>query len=74
MLTCYEGTDGAVLGRHAVAVMAGQPMGEAAMRWHAPKKYADHRTSGLEVQIDGPTDSLRIELTWAGDAPFVERM
>ena len=32
------------------------------------QKYANYHTSGLEVNITGPTDNLRIELTWAGRA------
>jgi hypothetical protein len=72
-LTCFGSQDGAVRGRHAVRVIAGKSMGGSSVRWYAPKKYADAKTSGLEVDIDGPTDSLRIDLTWAGQAAFVER-
>jgi len=43
-------------------------------QWHAPKKYADPETSGLATTITGPTDSLRIELSWEGGAPFVEHV
>ena len=73
-LTCYEGEDGAVKGKHTVRVAATEPVGANAIRWLVPKKYTDHRTSNLEVNIDGPTDSLRIDLTWDGGAPFVERL
>ena len=71
-LGCYGGEDGAVRGRHAVKVIAAQAIGEDTVRWFAPKKYADCRTSGLEVEIDAPTDRLRIDLSWDGGAPFVE--
>jgi hypothetical protein len=71
-LTCYGGKDGAIKGRHAVRVIATKPLPKDAIRWLAPQKYADHRTSGLSADIDGPTDSLRIDLTWSGGAPFVE--
>jgi hypothetical protein len=70
-LTCYDGQDGAVLGHHAVRIVAAKSLGEDVTQWFAPKKYADHRTSGLEIDIDGPTDSLCVKLTWAGSAPFV---
>jgi hypothetical protein len=73
-LTCYDGKDGAVPGKHAVAVVGMQQIDAKSQRWLAPQKYADHRTSGLEATIDGATDSLRIDLTWAGGAPFVEKI
>jgi hypothetical protein len=48
-------------------------LGASANRWHAPKKYIDHATSGLTVEISEPTDSLVINLSWDGGKPFVER-
>jgi hypothetical protein len=72
-LSCYERGDGAVLGKHRVKVTACQSLDERSNRWHAPKKYADANSSGLEVEITVPRDDLEIELTWAGGKPFVER-
>ncbi len=72
-LTCYDGEDGAVPGRHRVEVSAGEPLEGGGIRWHAPKKYNRYATSGLDVDVDGPTDSLSIELTWDGGEPFVEK-
>ena len=72
-LSCYDRNDGVVRGRHRVAVTAAEPLGENACRWLAPPKYSDHRTSGLQVEIDAPTDSLCIDLTWSGGAPYVEK-
>ena len=72
-LTCYEFNDGAALGRHRVKVSAVEPINERSNRWHAPKKYADEKTSGIEVEITEPVDDLKIELTWDGGKPFVER-
>jgi len=60
-LTCYDGNDGVVPGLHRVAVSGSEVKQEQTM-WHAPIKYANFRTSGITVQIDGPTDSLVIEL------------
>ena len=71
-LTCFEPGDGAVLGRHRVVVAAVEHLSEEAIKWHAPKKYADTQTSGLEVEIAGATEDLTIELTWDGGAPFTE--
>jgi len=72
-LNCFGGEDGAVPGSHRVSVDASETLGRDSKRWHAPKHYADFTTSGLEVEIDGPTDSLVIELSWDGGKPFVER-
>ncbi len=70
-LTCYDGQDGAVLGTHRVEVSASEIV-EGGIRWHAPTKYNRFATSGLEVQIDGPTHDLELHLTWDGGRPFTE--
>lgn len=72
-LTTFEGEDGSTLGTHKVEVMAYEQVGPAACRWMVPKKYIDYRTSDKTVEITGPTDDLRIELSWGGGQPFVER-
>lgn len=72
-LTCFDGSDGAVLGRHRVEVNAREQLGPTTARLHAPRKYLNVDTSGLEVDISGPTDSLLIELSWEGGQPFVEQ-
>lgn len=71
-LGCFERTDGAVVGSHRVQVSANQLIGETRTRWHAPKKYADYKTSGLEREVSEGTDSMLIELSWEGGKPFVE--
>ena len=60
-------------GRHAVEVVANEMIGSNAVRWLVPKKYASYETSGIVQEITGPTDNLKIELTWAGGKPFVEQ-
>jgi hypothetical protein len=72
-LTCYEHGDGAVVGKHRVKVTAMEPIDERSNRWHAPKKYADERTSGIEVEITKPVDDLKFELSWDGGKPFVDK-
>lgn len=72
-LTTYEPNDGCVPGNHAVAVIGMESIDGASQRWHAPKKYASPETSNLTVDIQEPTDSLEINLSWEGGAPFVER-
>ncbi len=71
-LKTFEPGDGAVLGTHPVKICAAEPISARKWRWHAPKKYANAKTSGLTATITGPTDSLVIELTWDGGEPFVE--
>ena len=73
VLECFGDNDGAQIGKHQVAVTAVEQLSPTQMKWFAPKKYNDPRTSGLEYQIDEPTDDLKIELTWSGGAPYVER-
>jgi hypothetical protein len=60
-LTCYDGGDGAVIGMHRVQVSASEIKGED-VRWHAPIKYANFRTSGITFEVKEPTESMVIEL------------
>lgn len=56
-------------GRYQIAVSASEALSEAEdaeLHWLAPRQYANFRTSGLETDIQAPTDSLIIELTWEG--------
>jgi hypothetical protein len=71
-LTCFGDEDGAVPGQHAVAVRAGEPVGPNTIRWHAPKKYIDPKTSGLTQSISGAADNLVVRLSWDGGHEFVE--
>jgi hypothetical protein len=72
-LTCYDGEDGAVIGRHRVQVSASEIIGSEKVVWHAPPKYADFRTSGIEVEVKEPVDDLVIELTADGrKMPYIE--
>ena len=72
-LSCFERGDGAIVGHHRVKVAARETISEKSIRWFAPKKYADENTSGIEVDVTEPVDDLKIELTWEGGKPFVER-
>jgi len=71
-LTCFDGSDGAVPGQHRLEVAASEQIDSFSARWHAPKKYANVETSGVEVEVTEPTDSLVVELTFGGGKPFVE--
>lgn len=71
-LSCYDTNDGALLGNHQVSITAAEPINSKVMRWRAPKKFANIRTSGLTQQITGPTDSLVINISWEGGREFDE--
>jgi hypothetical protein len=72
-LTTNEDGDGCVTGTHAARVIGNENVGPTDIRWLAPKKYASPEESDLKVTIDGPTKDLKIELTWAGGKPFIEK-
>ena len=71
-LTCYDGNDGVIPGNHRVQISASEILSESKVKWWAPKKYADFRSSGLTYTINEPTDDLVIELTWDGKKPFID--
>jgi hypothetical protein len=71
-LTCYDGEDGVVPGRHRAQISAFEGVSGDKVKWFAPPKYADFRTSELEFEITEPTDDLKIELTWDGGKPFIQ--
>ncbi len=72
-LSCYAKDDGVIPGNHQVEVDAGESISATQRRWHAPKKYANFKASGLTQTITEPTDALVINLTWDGGKPFTER-
>jgi hypothetical protein len=71
-LTCYDGEDGVVPGRHRVQISSAEAVSASKVRWLAPPKYADFRTSELEFEITEPMDDLTINLTWDGGKPFIQ--
>ena len=73
-LSSFGDKDGAAIGTHRIAVLGREEIDGGRIKWHAPKKYGEYTTSGLEKEITGSTDNLVIELTWAGGAPFTERV
>jgi hypothetical protein len=54
---------GAAPGRYRVQVASSKIIDDKTIQWNAPARYADFRTSGLEITIDKPTKNLRIQLT-----------
>ena len=61
-----------MLGTHQVEIVARQSLGYTTVKWLTPRKYQDAATSGLTVTIEEPLDDWKIELTWDGEAPYVE--
>lgn len=74
ILTTFEKGDGCTPGEHRVSVISyDEPAGMR--RWFVPKKYAKPEESGISKSIEGPTDSLLIELTWNGQTgPEIEKL
>ena len=65
-----------MLGKYEVMVSGIEPIGETAQRWHAPKKYADTKTSGLTIEISKNMGEVNLDLSWKGEKPskpFVEK-
>jgi hypothetical protein len=72
-LRTFEDGDGCVPGSHRVSVLAYKET-PSEVQWFVPKKYANPTQSGLIENIEQATDSLLIELTWAGKTgPEIEK-
>ncbi|TWT32922.1 hypothetical protein [Blastopirellula retiformator] len=61
-LTSYEDGDGALVGTHEVSVTVNAIGRGGNPTSLIPEKYQDLGTSGLRAKVDGPTDSLQIDL------------
>lgn len=61
-LTTWTDGDGCQVGTHKVVVMMEQAVGTSMVSL-VPEEYSDLSFTDLTVTIDGPTDSLVIELT-----------
>ncbi len=74
-LTTFDLGDGCIQGTHRIAVYAFEDLNPTTRRWDAPRQYIDVKTSGLKQEINGPTDSLEIQLTWGGKTgPIMEHL
>lgn len=67
------GERGVRVGLNRVEIMAAEQLGDTGYKWHAPQKYNNVATSGLEENIEKATDNLHIELTWDGAKPATTR-
>ena len=53
-------------GSYRIAVLSAEALSEAEdaeVRWLVPRRYRSFRTSGLEAIIQGPNESMIVELT-----------
>ena len=76
-LKTFDEDDGCMLGNHPLEVCGNKNLGETAIQWFAPKKYANIATSGLKIEVTGPRDDVEIHLSWKDsdhDKPFVEHI
>jgi len=75
-LTCYDGADGALPGKHRIQIDANRPISNKKTEIFTPKHYNDFRTSGIEVEVTQPVDDLKIELTWGSEkkGPYIETL
>jgi hypothetical protein len=74
-MTTFKIGDGCVLGKHVVTIFSYEDVNETTRRWHVPKNYSMPAKSGLEANIEGPTDSLEFNLTWGGKkSPEIEKL
>jgi hypothetical protein len=68
----FDPDDGVIVGEHPLEVVSTEPVGSG-IRWLIPKKYSQIETSGLVLKAEKADLNRRIELTWDGGQPFVER-
>lgn len=68
-----ESENGLPPGKYRVQVASSEVVDDETIRWNAPQKYADFRTSGLIVQVDQAIEDLAIELTWAHEIESTPR-
>lgn len=72
-LTTFEKGDGCVPGTHPATVTARETIDNTQVRWLAPERYSQPGTSGLTINVTGPTQDLKIELKSEGAKPAVQR-
>jgi hypothetical protein len=71
-LSTYGDNDGVVLGTHRVEIVARETQ-DGAIKHLTPRKYQDAATSGLTITVENPTSDYKLELSWEGEKPFIER-
>ena len=67
------GDEGVQIGPNRLEITAAEQLGDTGYKWHAPQKYGNVATSGLEEDVQSANHALVIQLTWAGEKPLVIR-
>ena len=70
-LFTYEANDGCIPGSYRVSISANEST-ETSQKNLIPKKYFDHKTSGLSQEIVGPKSDIVFALEWGGEKPHKE--
>lgn len=72
----FETADGCPIGGYKITVDSIDMLGSTTRRWNIPKKYHQLTTSDIKKTIEGPTDSLVIDLSWGNGPkePVVEKI
>jgi hypothetical protein len=61
-VTTFTENDGLMPGKHQVAVICKEDPNSTTIKWLVPKKYSNILTSGLEFEITGSTNDLKIDI------------
>jgi hypothetical protein len=61
-LTTLKQDDGCIIGTHRVLIILQQTVGQESVSL-VPEKYAELNATDLALTVDGPTNTLRVELT-----------
>lgn len=74
-LTTFKDGDGCVPGTHQVVVVAVTNPSPTEQVLHVPEKYMNIATTDATATVDGPTDDLKVELTWGGEkGPIIRQV
>jgi hypothetical protein len=74
-ISTFSENDGIMPGKHKIAVLGKEDITIHSVKWYAPRKYADISTSGLEIEVTGPNNDVKIDLTSepGQKLPFIEK-
>jgi hypothetical protein len=61
-LTCFDGNDGAVVGKYRIEIVPSKAGGEDGPPSPIPVRYNSQETSGLTADIRGPTGNLKFTI------------
>jgi hypothetical protein len=74
-LSTFEPGDGCPLGEHRVSIVGFENVSSTTRRWLVPKTYSSPDSSGLTQTVEGPSDSVKFELTWGNvKGPIIEKV